>query len=76
MCNALRAIDLSVLFVLQIRKMVATALAVARGVLPAEFIDASLCRPCRTRTPVVRPPPKINNTPRASFVRRRFACLT
>jgi hypothetical protein len=36
----------------QIRKMVAVALAVARGDLPAEFIDASLARPCRARTPM------------------------
>ena len=36
----------------QIRKMVATALAQARGALPATFLDAALARPCRTRTPM------------------------
>ena len=36
----------------QIRKMVGTALAVARGTLPAAFIPAALAKPCRTRTPV------------------------
>ena len=36
----------------QIRKMVATAVAVARGALPAAFIPAALAKPCRTRTPV------------------------
>lgn len=37
----------------QIRKMVATALAVARGHLPPAFIPAALCRPARTRVPMV-----------------------
>jgi tRNA pseudouridine38-40 synthase len=36
----------------QIRKMVATALAVARGLLPADFVGAALCRPARTRVPM------------------------
>ena len=35
----------------QIRKMVATALAVARGTLTPDFVDATLTRPCRARTP-------------------------
>lgn len=48
----------------QIRKMVATAVAVARGVLPIEFIDAALARPCRARTPMARPPcRRRRNTP-------------
>ncbi len=32
--------------------MVATAVAVARGVLPPAFIGAALTRPCRARTPM------------------------
>jgi tRNA pseudouridine38-40 synthase len=39
----------------QIRKMVATAVAVARGALPAAFIPAALARPCRARTPMAPP---------------------
>ena len=36
----------------QIRKMVGTAVAVARGRLAMEFVEAALQRPCRARTPV------------------------
>jgi tRNA pseudouridine38-40 synthase len=39
----------------QIRKMVATAVAVARGALPSAFIPAAMCRPCRARTPMAPP---------------------
>lgn len=39
----------------QIRKMVATAVAVARGALPPGFIEASLLRPARLRTPLAPP---------------------
>jgi len=38
--------------VYQIRKMIATAVAVARGGLDPEFIDAALTRPCRARSPI------------------------
>jgi tRNA pseudouridine38-40 synthase len=40
----------------QIRKMVATAVAVARGTLPAAFIPAALAKPCRAKTPMAPAP--------------------
>ena len=40
----------------QIRKMVATAVAVARGALPAAFIPAALAKPCRAKTPMAPAP--------------------